>query len=85
MRERLLLWLLVGLGAALLALAVGGLLLDIPASTGEARILRVNVLVGLLMLSAAIYFALSVSSCATPGPAEPSGLCSAWRYALRAC
>ena len=48
MRGKVLLWLLVGLGAALLALAAGGLLLDIPVSTGEARILRVNVLVGLL-------------------------------------
>jgi hypothetical protein len=37
--------------AALLALAAGGLLLDIPVSTGEARILRVNVLIGLLMPS----------------------------------
>ena len=57
MRGKALLWLLGGLGAALLALAAGGLLLDIPASTGEARILRVNVLIGLLMLSASIYFA----------------------------
>jgi hypothetical protein len=80
MRGKVLLWLLVGLGAALLALAAGGLLLDIPVSTGEVRILRVNVLVGLLILSATIDFALSVSSCATLGPTEPSGLCSAWRY-----
>ena len=57
MRGKALFWLLVGLGAALLALAAGGLLLDIPASIGEARILRVNVLIGLLMLSAIIYFA----------------------------
>ena len=57
MMGKALLWLLVGLGAALLALAAGGQLLDIPASTGEARILRVNVLVGLLILSATIYFA----------------------------
>ena len=55
MRGKALLWLLVGLGAALLALAAGGQLLDIPASTGEARIL--HVLVGLLILSAIIYFA----------------------------
>ena len=57
MRGRALLWLLVGLGATLLTLAAGGLLLDIPASTNEARILHANMLVGLLMLSATIYFA----------------------------
>jgi hypothetical protein len=57
MRDGALLWLPVGLGAALLALAAGGLLLDIPASTGGARILSVNVLVGPLILSATIYFA----------------------------
>ena len=57
MRGRALLCLLAGPGATLLALAAGGMLLDIPASTGEARILRVNTLVGLLMLSATIYFA----------------------------
>ena len=57
MRGKALFWLLIALGAALLALAAGGLLLDIPASIGEARILRVNVLIGLLMLSAIIYFA----------------------------
>ena len=57
MTGKALFWLLGGLGAALLALAAGGLLLDIPASTGEARILRVNVLIGLLILSATIYFA----------------------------
>ena len=57
MRGKALFWLPIALGAALLALAAGGLLLDIPASIGEARILRVNTPVGLLMLSATIYFA----------------------------
>jgi hypothetical protein len=80
MTGKALLWLLVGLGAALLALAAGGQLLDIPASTGEARILRVNVLVGLLILSAIIYFAAVRLVLRHSGPAEPSGLCSAWRY-----
>jgi alpha-1,6-mannosyltransferase len=34
-----------------------GLLLDVPATTGDVRFLRVSMLVGLLVFSAAIYFA----------------------------
>ena len=56
MKNRLLLCLLVGFGGALLALTVCGLLLDIPASTGGARITRMNELAGLLVVSAAVYF-----------------------------
>jgi alpha-1,6-mannosyltransferase len=57
MRGRPPLGLLVGLGTALLSLGACGILLDIPASRGATRILRLNVLVGLLMVAAAIYFA----------------------------
>jgi alpha-1,6-mannosyltransferase len=48
---------LTWLGAALLALTMFGLLLDVPATTGDVRFLRVSMLVGLLVFSAAIYFA----------------------------
>jgi len=48
---------LTWLGAALLALTIFALLLDVPASTGDVRFLRVSMLVGLLALSAGIYFA----------------------------
>jgi alpha-1,6-mannosyltransferase len=47
---------LVGFGLALLVLTASGLLLDIPASMGAAHVMRVNELVGLLMVSAAVYF-----------------------------
>jgi alpha-1,6-mannosyltransferase len=57
MKGRPLLCLLVGLGGALLGLAACGLLLDIPATTGVARISRMNELAGLLVVSAAVYFA----------------------------
>jgi hypothetical protein len=52
MKDWLPLCLLVGLGGALLALVACGLLLDIPASTGVARISRMNELEGLLVSSA---------------------------------
>ncbi len=45
------------LGAALLTLTVFGLLLDVPATAGEVRLVRMAVLVGLLVLAAAVYFA----------------------------
>ncbi len=47
---------LIGLGAALLALTACGLMLGIPGSVGAAHLARVHALVGLLVLSAAIYF-----------------------------
>ena len=47
---------LAWLAAALLALTAAGLLLDVPETTGMARIARVNVLVGFLTLSAVVYF-----------------------------
>jgi hypothetical protein len=47
---------LTWLGAALLALTIFGLLLDLPAATGDLRSLRVSILLGLLAFSAAIYF-----------------------------
>jgi alpha-1,6-mannosyltransferase len=56
MRPRTPLYLLTGFGAILLALAAAGLLLDIPATTGAARVARVNVLIGVLVVSAAVYF-----------------------------
>jgi hypothetical protein len=52
MKDRLLLCLLVGFGGALLALTACSLLLDIQASTGVARITRVNELAVLLVVSA---------------------------------
>jgi hypothetical protein len=48
---------LASLGAALLTLTAFGLLLDVPATAGEVRFARMAVLVGLLVLSAALYFA----------------------------
>jgi hypothetical protein len=42
-------------GAALLTLTAFALLLDLPAIAGEVRRLRMAVLVGLLVLSAAVY------------------------------
>jgi alpha-1,6-mannosyltransferase len=48
---------LASLGAALLTLTAFGLLLDVPAIPGEVRLARMAVLVGLLVLSAAVYFA----------------------------
>jgi alpha-1,6-mannosyltransferase len=50
---RLLTW----LGAALLALTIFGLLLDVPATSGDLHSRRVSMLLGLLAFSAAIYFA----------------------------
>jgi hypothetical protein len=41
----------------LLTLTVFGLLLDVPETTGDVRIVRVGMLVGLLALSATVYFA----------------------------
>ena len=55
MKDRLPRFLLVGLGGALLALVTCGLLLDIPASPGVARISRMNELEGLLVISAPIH------------------------------
>ena len=40
----------------MLTLTVFGLLLDSPETTGDVRIVRVGMLVGLLALSAAVYF-----------------------------
>jgi alpha-1,6-mannosyltransferase len=48
---------LAWLAAALLALTVFGLLLDVPLTAGEVRLVRMAELVGLLVLSAAVYFA----------------------------
>jgi hypothetical protein len=48
---------LTWLGAALLALTVFGLRLDVPTTTGDVRFVRVSMLVGLLAFSAATYFA----------------------------
>lgn len=48
---------LAWLGAALLTLTVFALVLDIPSTVDEARILRVATLVGLLALSSTVYFA----------------------------
>ena len=48
---------LTWLGTALVALTISGLLLDVPARTGDVRFLRVSMLVGLLAFSAGIYFA----------------------------
>lgn len=45
------------LGAALLTLTVFGLLLDVPETTGDGRVVRMGLLVGTLTLSAAAYFA----------------------------
>jgi alpha-1,6-mannosyltransferase len=50
---RWLLW----LGTALLALTLFGLLLDVPAVAGDERAFRVTILLGLLVLAAAVYFA----------------------------
>ena len=48
---------LVWLGTALLALTLFGLLLDVPAAEGDGRAFRVTILLGLLVLAAAVYFA----------------------------
>ena len=49
---------LLGLGAALVALTLGALALDVPASYGGDEYLpRMNLLVGLMMVSALVYFA----------------------------
>lgn len=48
---------LVWLGTALLALTLFGLLLDVPAAEGDGRALRVTILVGLLVIASAVYFA----------------------------
>ena len=48
---------LVWLGTALLALTLFGLLLDVPAAAGDVRVFRVRMLLGLLVLAAAVYFA----------------------------
>lgn len=45
------------LGATLLAPTLFGLLLDLPATTGDERVFRVRVLLGLLVFAAAVYFA----------------------------
>jgi len=48
---------LVWLGTALLALTLFGLLLDVPAAEGDGRAVRVTILLGLLVLAAAVYIA----------------------------
>jgi hypothetical protein len=48
---------LTWLGAALLTLTMFALVLDIPSTVDEVRILRVATLVGLLALSSTVYFA----------------------------
>ncbi len=48
---------LAGLGAALLACTVAGLLLDVTAVAGGEHVRRVDLLAGLLAASAALYFA----------------------------
>ena len=48
---------LVWLGTALLALTLFGLLLDVPATEGDGHAFRVTILLGLLVLAAAVYFA----------------------------
>jgi hypothetical protein len=48
---------LAWLGAALLALTLCGLLLDVPATSGDVHIFRLRMLLGLLVLAAAVYFA----------------------------
>jgi alpha-1,6-mannosyltransferase len=45
------------LGAALLTLTLFGLLLDVPATAGDSRVLNVRLLLGLLVLASAVYFA----------------------------
>jgi hypothetical protein len=50
------LWWLAGLGAALLALTLFGLLLDVPAAASDGRAFRVTILLGLLVLAAGVYF-----------------------------
>ena len=45
---------LVWLGTALLALTLFGLLLDVPAAEGDGRAVRVTILLGLLVLAAAV-------------------------------
>ena len=48
---------LVRLGTALLALTLFGLMVDVPAAAGDTRIFRVRMLLGLLVVAAAVYFA----------------------------
>jgi alpha-1,6-mannosyltransferase len=48
---------LLALGMALLGVTAGGLLLDVPATAGEAHIARVNLLVATMVLAAPLYFA----------------------------
>jgi len=62
---------LLSLGAALLGLTLGALALDVPAAEGTAYALRMNLLVGLMMASAAAYFAATclVTRHPLPGPA----------------
>lgn len=48
---------LVWLGTALLALTLTGLVVDVPAAVGDVRLFRLRMLLGLLVLAAAVYFA----------------------------
>ena len=59
------------LGTALLGLTLGALALDVPAAEGAAYALRMNLLMGLMMASAAAYFAAItlVTRHPLPGPA----------------
>lgn len=48
---------LIVLGAALMALTLGALALDVPHAPADDHVRRVNLLVGLMMLAAMVYFA----------------------------